>query len=353
MENGDYGACAKEYPTRPPSTSVVVPPPSVSISSGIQDSDLNSKTDSKDDKGLAGWAIALVIIFVLSFVCCVGYAIAIVGFDVTKLFDDFFRDHDDAKVIHRNAYLDKRSRRDRNCDDRSQVSRRGRKMLAIEDGSRAPGPASWRSENSRAIVLATPEDRPLFDESFTIDSHNSTKYKISRDPTLYIPGREDKPDPFCESGWYDGGNSREYYDDPPLKLKREPTMYVDGISYNGELPSKLGRDPTMYIDGNREADIYTIDESTVEEVHNDYNCSIEHYGMIVNRDPTYYDMAGSESTFYDDAVQRFHESRSIKSARSKESIRSKKSGKGGSVDTSKKSTKGISTRMLKSPQNDD
>jgi hypothetical protein len=216
-------------------------------------------------------------------------------------------------------------------------------MLAIED---AP-----RSGNSRAIVLATPQDHPSFDDdSFTIDTYG-TRQKISRDPTMYIPGQEDKPDPDSKSLWSDISNSRrEHYEDRTLKPKREPTMYVDGKSCDGDLSLTLLRDPTMYIDDHQETDMYTIDDSTVEEVHNDYNGVDKHHERAT---PSYYDMAGSEASFYDDAVQRFDESRSSKSARSKQSTRSKKSTKRGSGDVSKKSTKGMNEDMQKSSQSAD
>jgi hypothetical protein len=190
--------------------------------------------------------------------------------------------------------------------------------------------------------LATPEDHPSFgDDSFTINTY-STKHKISRDPTMYIPGQEDRPDPYSESGWSDDG--------PPFKSKRDPTMYLDGESYDGDVPFKPTRDPTMYVDGHRETEMF--DDSTAEEVHNDYHGVDKHYGKVT-RDPSYFDMASNDSS-YDDALQRFDdESRSIKSVRSKVSTRSKKSTKGDRRHMLNESTKGISEGMHKSSQSAD
>ncbi|KAL3817488.1 hypothetical protein ACHAXA_007078 [Cyclostephanos tholiformis] len=275
LQNGKYEACAKEEPTSTPTTSLVIPPPSANV-----------------DEGLAGWAISLIVIFVLSFVCCVGYAIAVVCFGVANCFDDCFRDHDDTKKIQNNIYFDDRSR-----DDRSPVSRLSRNVLAIENGN-------WAPENKdSSTIVRYPR---------SVKSHEN--YFIQRrDPTMYIPGQEDKPDPYSESGWSDSG--------PPLKSKRDPTMYLDGESYDGDLPVKPTRDPTMYDDGHRETDIF--DESTAAEFHNDFHGVDKNIGKVT-RDRSYYDMAASELSFFDDVAQRFDESRSIKSAGTKKSTKSKK-----------------------------
>ena len=65
------------------------------------------------------------------------------------------------------------------------------------------------------------------------------RIKPARDPSLYIPGQEDKPDPegsiadeilmLTNSAVSRSGSNRRYDDDdaPPLKRK-EPTMYIDG-----------------------------------------------------------------------------------------------------------------------------
>jgi hypothetical protein len=92
---------------------------------------------------------------------------------------------------------------------------------------------------------------------------------------MYIPGREDATDPHGSvdnSTYYDEVESKS-----TMKIKREPTMYVDGLGYNGddydnddddnEDDSKQAkRDLKMCVDG-----MYSIDDSTViTEVHNDY-----------------------------------------------------------------------------------
>ena len=254
MQNGKYDACANDDPTPPPSSSQVVPPPPMAL---VPESD-------PDEGELAGWAISLIVIFVLLFVCCVGYAIAVFCFGVANCFDECFRDLDDTKEIHNNMYF----------DDRSRDSRRSRKMLAIEDGSRASGYASRRSGPSRAIVLATLEEEDesfrFPDDTFTVDASKctrgtkstyGTKHKQGRDPTMYIPGQEDKPDPDYESSWFSESNGSHRYDeDPPLKHKREPTMYIDGKRFDEDPSLMPMREPTMYIDGRRETDIYAGDK---------------------------------------------------------------------------------------------
>ena len=328
MQNGKYDACANDDPTPPPSSSQVVPPPLMAL---VPESD-------PDEGGLAGWAISLIVIFVLLFVCCIGYAIAVFCFGVANCFDECFRDLDDTKEIHNNNMY---------FDDRSRDSRRSRKMLAIEDGSRASGYTSRRSGHSREIVLENPEDVKFHDSSFSINTYG-TKHKQGRDPTMYIPGQEDKPDPDSESGWFsDGDGSRRYHEDPPLKPKREPTMYIDGnresdmYSFDGKRfdedpPLMSMRDPTMYVDGHREVDLDSFDDSTVEEVDNEYRGVAKRYEKAT-RDPTFYESSGNDSTFHVDDAERDEASHSMKSARSKKSTRSKTSTKGKSGDMQKSS----------------
>ena len=300
MQNGKYDLCIEDITTPAP-----VPPPPVAL---VTESD-------PDEGGLAGWAISLIIIFVLLFVCCIGYAIAVICFGVANCFDKCFRDHDDTKEIHNNnMYFDDRSRDSRRSrkmlaiedgsraseytSRRSGHSRRSRKMLAIEEGSRASGYTSRRSGHSRAIVMATPEEEDesfrFPDDTFTVDASKctrgtkstyGTKHRQSRDPTMYIPGQEDKPDPQTlmitqgrdptmyipgqedkpdldyESSWFSESNgSHRYNEDPPLKHKREPTMYIDGKRFDEDPSLMPMREPTMYIDGHRETDLYAGDK---------------------------------------------------------------------------------------------
>jgi len=269
MQNGKYDLCVEDITTPAP-----VPPPPMAL---VVESD-------PDEGGLAGWAISLIIIFVLLFVCCIGYAIAVFCFGVANCFDECFRDHDDTKEIHNNIYF----------DDRSRESRRSRKMLAIEDGSRASGYTSRRSGHSRAIELATPEEEDesfrFPDDAFTVEASKctrgtkstyGTKHRQGRDPTMYIPGQEDKPDPQTlmitqgrdptmyipgqedkpepdyESSWFSESNgSRRHHEDPPLKPKREPTMYLDGKRFDEDPSLMPMREPTMYVDGHRETHLY-------------------------------------------------------------------------------------------------
>ncbi len=108
------------------------------------------------------------------------------------------------------------------------------------------------------------------------------KRKQGRDPTIYIPGQEDRPDPDSEKSWFsDVIISCRYCEDPPLKPKREPTMYFDGKRSNKDPSLMPMHDPTVYIDGHWESDMYTVDSSTVEEVHNDYHFMASNMGWQV------------------------------------------------------------------------
>lgn len=291
MQTGAYTLCVKEIQTPAPT-----PQPTPPVVNSVV---------PEDDEGLAGWAISLIVIFVLSFVFCVGYAVAVIFFGAANCFDNCFNDRDDTKEIHNNIYWDERSRGSRrskkmlaieNRDDRSRGSRKNQEVrpikmlaienvLAIENGNRASENALAIEDGSRASEYASisygnpgNDSRTLGSTKYSrsVKSHGK-KTRIGRDPTMYIPGQDDKPDPQnsqilritqgrdptmyipgkedklnpnSQSEWFSEINtSRGYYEDTHGKPKREPTMYVDGIRYDEDPPLKLTREPTMYICG--------------------------------------------------------------------------------------------------------
>lgn len=227
--------------------------------------------DTSSDMGLAGWAIFLIILFVLILICCIGYAIF---FSCCRDGGRYYRGEGRSskkEVVHNNIYFDEKSCGN-NDDDASSY---------FEDRSRATGYSSRRSRRApavhhhheeaaeTAIVLAQPLQQGR-DPTFY-----NTQGQQGKDPTFYIPGEEDKPDP--ETGYarsVESSSSHKYYMEadgncPSIKNKREPTMYVDGHSYGGnssqsymeDPPLKPKRDPTMYVDGHgrREPSVYFED----------------------------------------------------------------------------------------------
>ncbi len=186
-----------------------------------------------DDEGLAGWAIALIVILVLSIVLCGGYAVAVIFFGVANCFK--FRDTDPKAKFRNNIYLD-------GGDGLSKHSNRD-----VDARSRTSG------YHSRQLVLAGPQSQSVAprEDAFTINSYATSRRKVSRDPTMFIPGQEGKPDPnpnILTITYGEASTSSHRYsssDRHSLKPKREPTMYVDGVPF----AEKPKRDPTMYDDG--------------------------------------------------------------------------------------------------------
>jgi hypothetical protein len=104
---------------------------------------------------------------------------------------------------------------------------------------------------------------------------------VGRDPTMYIPGREDATDPHGsvdDSTYYDEVESKS-----TMKIKREPTMYVDGVRGYDEYDDddddydeptmQAKRDLKMCVDGMYSIDDNTNGTSVITEVHNDYRGS--------------------------------------------------------------------------------
>ncbi len=189
-----------------------------------------------EDGRLAGWVIALIVILALSIVCCGGYAIAVLCFGVANCFKD--QDNNNGKEFQNKIYMDGGrgptdfERRLAIMDDRSRKSER---RLAVTQGERQAHHASTFCED--------PLNDPSFQDSFTINSFKRSR--PSRDPTMYIPGQEGRPDPmdsrhssFRTTG--STGSRRYYSEEPPVKPKRDPTMYVNG-------KASMDYPPTTYI----------------------------------------------------------------------------------------------------------
>lgn len=195
-------------------------------------------SDPGEDDGLAGWAIALIVVLVLSLVCCGGYAIAVLCFGVTNC----FKDPDDPKEIQNNLYMDNR-----------HLPIDYEKRLAIMDGGRSEAggtrlaimDGASRASAYNYSIRSGPSRRTIADEgqiitvrsqdpSFITVSTAGSKRRQARDPTMFIPGSEDRPDPgsvtsFRTRGGESTNSSRRYHSDGlQMKPKREPTMYVDG-----------------------------------------------------------------------------------------------------------------------------
>ena len=249
--------------------------------------------------GWAGWAVALIVIFCLLFVCCIGYAVGVVCCGMSNCFNCFYHDEHDNEKTKSMSYLDDntttRSRtRDIVIDDRSRSTKTNiPDVLLIENGSRY----STTTRGGGGPVIEVIDE----DTVFTVNSHSTRDTKstgkqrsrmgrdptmhypgntVGRDPTMYIPGREDATDPHGsvdDSTYYDEVESKS-----TMKIKREPTMYVNGLGYYGnddddddddnKDDKQAKRDLKMCVDG-----MYSIDDSTaglvITEVHNDYRGS--------------------------------------------------------------------------------
>ena len=226
------------------------------------------------ENGLAGWAIALIVILVLSLVCCGGYAIAVMCFGVANCFQD--HDNNKGKDIQNNIYMDER---------RGPVDYERR--LAIMDGRSGDNEsrAAISYEQRQTPQASAVRDDLLEDLSFH-GSFKSYKRKTSRDPTMYIPGQEGRPDPIDFHGSNDR-SGRMYSEEPPLKPKREPTMYVDGKVEDQRINNV----------------VYENDYSDDDGVYNDYErnasnsmTSRQYYGRS-SGNHQHRDSAGGRSAF--------------------------------------------------------
>jgi len=241
--------------------------------------------------GLAGWSIALIVIIILLIVGCGIYWIGVVCYGIPNCLKyDYYQSKDDIYFDSRSRateYTNRQSRRRKDNERKDKIlmltngydDRRSQRPLALTNGGddrRSQRPLALTNgdegRRSRPLALTNGEDRgisnsgrshrnkssskplaltagPHYQSSRTMNTRGTSSSKKSsvkrikpaRDPSLYIPGQEDKPDPegsiadeilmLTNSAVSRNGSNRRYYDDyddaPPLKRK-EPTMYIDG-----------------------------------------------------------------------------------------------------------------------------
>ena len=279
VKNGRYDLC--------------VLAPNVFDPSSVENED--GSASKGGSSGLAGWSIALIVIIVLLVVGCCIYWIGVVCYGIPNCLKyDYYQSKDDIYFDSRSRateYTNHRQSRSRRRDDERKDKilmltngyddRRSQRPLALtngyddrhgrplaltngDEGRRSQRPLSLTNGDDRGISNSGRSRRtksskqqplaltagPHYQSSRTMNTRGTSSSKKSstkrikqaRDPSLYIPGQEDKPDP--EGSIADevlmltnvaaasrSGNSRRYYDDdsePPLKLKKEPTLYIDG-----------------------------------------------------------------------------------------------------------------------------
>ena len=228
----------------------------------------------EEEEGLAGWAIALIVITCLIIACLIGYIIAVCCCGVANCFAyccaccrkggrSSSTTNNKEKVIYddrtrstsrrtRMLAIEDRPREERTrvlaLEDRPREEKKkdvilmiknkedNRSMLAIADGMEE----SIKSRNNRNMMLAL-ENGKQAGRRETLDTFVPLppvhkKKKMGRDPTLYIAGDEEKPDP--EEALMLTNDGVTYKDGPSLKVKRDPTMYYEGRrTTTSELPA--------------------------------------------------------------------------------------------------------------------
>lgn len=215
----------------------------------------------EEEEGLAGWAVALIVITCLIIMCLIGYIIAVCCCGVANCFayccacwgrssstthkeKDIYDDCTPSTSRRtRMLAIEDRPRDEKKKDVILMIKNKedNRSMLAIADGMEE----SIKSRNNRNMMLAFEngkqagrrESLETLDVPFPPNNH---KKKLGRDPTLYIAGDEDKLDPE-EAIMLTNGVT--YNDGPSLKVKRDPTMYYEGRrTSKSELPAMFEKE---------------------------------------------------------------------------------------------------------------
>lgn len=236
--------------------------------------------EPEPEGGLPGWAIAIIVIFVMGLVGCLSYLIYVSSRD-GNVYDKEMEDMYANEMTSGNSrgggrfvrsgrssrsgrsHRSRSSRSERSRSSRSRrSSRSGRSRRSTRTGRSFRSSFSRRSkksrgENSGMVLAIAHAEEPTFGDEFTLDTYKTAK-KRQPDPSVYNPHAVD-PDggEINDEGVLMltmgedpeesilGGDPvhRRYREDPPLKPKREPTMYVDGaVDEDGSLYSaKFGQ----------------------------------------------------------------------------------------------------------------
>ncbi|KAL7513774.1 hypothetical protein ACHAXN_013223 [Cyclotella atomus] len=302
--------------------------------------------------GLPGWAVALIVIFVLALVGGMGYLMYISSRDgdvYDKEMEDMYADEMKSAYSRKSrggrSFRSGSSRRSsRSGRSRSSRSRRSG-TSSRRSGSRSRySRRSSRSKKSRGensgmvLTIAQGGEDPAFGDEFTVDTYKTAK-KRRPDPSIYNPNAVD-PD----GGMTDGSGvlmltmgedpdasigidgHRRYMEDPPLKPKREPTMYVDGHA---------GEDASLYSAKYGQGSIGSAnryaDAQSLEDPFGDYPAKQASMYMGASdgefqrgaKDPSFYQPpgAGDRSFHTQDPSVGDKSGKSKKSSRSRASIR--------------------------------
>mmetsp|Transcript_21705 Transcript_21705/g.45857 ORF Transcript_21705/g.45857 Transcript_21705/m.45857 type:complete len:724 (-) Transcript_21705:324-2495(-) len=366
---GQFTVCAKDAPPPPSPTFPPKPrpPPAVVYSAPKPEQE-------PEPTGLPIWAIVLIVIVCLIILCCVGYLIYAFCTSANnddkespeirnniygttsrgnywgkEMGDDYTRKSRKSSRRMLTGGSDRGSHRGSHHDSHRHSSRKSRRRSSVEGGD---------GDQEVQIILAEEQQEPklyLDQEEFTIkegartlpDGHTiytngtQSKYRGGRDPSVYNPDNEGKPDPDSDNGMLlltDGGNrrsggrsSRRYSneEDPPTKPKRDPTMY-GGYSNNNDNvydpPTKLQADPSMYFEGQRDPSFCTATNDEDDDFYDSggyISYARDGSGTQSGRDPTYYDF-GVESQAGGISYRTEEPSGSVAAASSKRSKKSKK-----------------------------
>lgn len=275
MQEGKYTLCAKEEQSPSTSPSQIPFASGELASSSITASYVGDDAFVSDDvAGFAVWVVFLIVIVALLSVCCAGYAIAVVYCGVANCLD--FTEIDDTKTVKPDFFYD---------ESILGTSQRLKKHIAIENGSNWDSRRSQKTKPRRILPLGDNGRKMLRLEDGSQFHHNPgslalttitlgtrAQRRVGRDPTMYIPGQEERPDP-------DGTMMILQVYNSGRKLS--------ATSISEDNPKRKSRDPTFY------------DSRGSTTVAQDQGVSCKDTSRQESRDPTFYDSRGTTTVAED------------------------------------------------------
>lgn len=171
-------------------------------------------SDSGDDSGVPGWAIGLIIIFLLLILGCVGFWVyARMREERDKERSNDFYTDDNGQAWHP----------DDDSQDRSYQPDREETRIVVAEPQRQMAAWAKTSDNIESVSYGSKRigrDPSVYHASAT-GGRDPTMYipnqKAKRDPTMYIPGQEGRPDPDTASVFMMKKDRRSRRKDPSMQ----------------------------------------------------------------------------------------------------------------------------------------
>jgi len=284
-ENGQFSDCANKdnAPVSAPSTSITInnnkptvysptntvysPTDKGSSPTIVLSYDSNEDNDESNGVVLSGWAIFLIVLLALVVLCCIVLCLVYLcckefccricccknrrgDKSGTKEVNNIYVGNGDNKNAPRHPRRSHRTAANDN-DETAIVLARPMERKYDEDSAYSVDTFQFSRAERGNHVENGPKERKYDEASaYSVDTFQFGRVERVNHAQNALTWHDDRLDPEAASQYSTNSNRKYYHPEDPsisVKAKREPTMYINGLSETE--PTKPKREPTMYVDG--------------------------------------------------------------------------------------------------------